>query len=75
MIDGETCDPFEESRQVQAGDDQHHGEQEHQRGEVDALDAAFGENTPKTNISTAPIMAMAGRSIFVPGRRPIAKTR
>src|SRR5664279_141948 len=37
--------------------------------------AVCGVRMRNTNIRTAPTTAMAGRSIFVPGRRPNAKTK
>ncbi len=38
VLDHQMSNPLEESRQVQAGDNQHHGEKQDQRREVDALD-------------------------------------
>ena len=37
--------------------------------------ADAGVRIPSANIATAPITDMAGRSIKVPGRRPMANTR
>ena len=37
--------------------------------------ACFGASRQQANIATAPMIAMAGRSIFVPGSLPMAKTR
>jgi len=37
--------------------------------------ACLGVSTPQTNMRTAPITAIAGRSILVSGNLPMAKTR
>src|SRR5271169_4558090 len=38
--------PVEEARQMQAGDDQHHSEQQHEGAEVNAFDGAPGRYDP-----------------------------
>ena len=68
-------DPLEEAYQAQVADDQHHREQQHDGGEVNRLERFAGLRRCGTPPSDGTDDGGPGRSIFIQGNLPSAKTK